>query len=32
MEKDLMLLQDEEGGMDTIVADKWDALKKRGGL
>jgi hypothetical protein len=31
MEKDLLLLQDQDGGMD-FVADKWDALKKRGAL
>jgi hypothetical protein len=32
MEQDLLLLQDEAGGMDTIVVDKWTALKKRGAL
>jgi hypothetical protein len=31
MEKDLLLLQDEDGGMD-VVADKWTALKKRWAL
>jgi hypothetical protein len=32
MEKDLLLLQDQAGGMDTIVVDKWELLKKRGTL
>jgi hypothetical protein len=32
MEQDLLLLQDQAGGMDTVVADKWVALKKRGAL
>jgi hypothetical protein len=32
MEKDLLLLQDQAGGMDTAAADRWDALKKRGAL
>ena len=32
MEQDLPLLQDQAGGMDTIVGDKWTALKKRGAL
>ena len=32
MEQELLLLQDQTGGMDTIVADKWVALKKRGPL
>jgi hypothetical protein len=32
MEQDLLLLQDQAGGMDTVVVDKWAALKKRGAL
>jgi hypothetical protein len=32
MEQDLLLLQDQAGGMDTVAADKWVALKKRGAL
>jgi hypothetical protein len=32
MEKDLLLLQDQAGGMDIVVVDKWVALKKRGAL
>jgi hypothetical protein len=32
MEQDLLLLQDQAGGMDTAAADKWAALKKRGAL
>jgi hypothetical protein len=32
MEQDLLLLQDQAGGMDTAAADKWVALKKRGAL
>ena len=32
MEQDLLLLQDQAGGMDIVVADKWVALKKRGAL
>ena len=32
MEQDLLLLQDEGGGMDTDATDKWAALKKRGVL
>jgi hypothetical protein len=30
MEQDLLLLQDQAGGMDVVVVDKWVALKKRG--
>ena len=29
MEQDLLLLQDEAGGMDVVVANRWVALKKR---
>ena len=29
MEKDLLLLQDQVGGMDTVATDKWAVLKKR---
>ena len=32
MEQDLLLLQDQAGGMDVVATDKWDALKKRGAL
>jgi hypothetical protein len=32
MEQDLFLLQDEAGGMDIVVVDKWAPLKKRGAL
>jgi hypothetical protein len=32
MEQDYLLLQDQVGGMDTVAADKWVALKKRGAL
>jgi hypothetical protein len=32
MEKDSPLLQDQDGMMDTVVSDKWIALKKRGAL
>ena len=32
MEQDLLLLQDQVGGMDTAAADKEAALKKRGAL
>jgi hypothetical protein len=32
MEQDLLLLQDEVGGMDIVVADECTALKKRGAL
>ena len=32
MEKDLLLLHDQVGGMDTVASDKWTALKKRGAL
>jgi len=32
MEQDLLLLQDQAGGMDTATANKWAALKKRGAL
>jgi hypothetical protein len=32
MEKDLLILQDNDGGMDTDVVDRWVALKKRGAL
>jgi hypothetical protein len=32
MEQDLLLLQDQAGGMDIVVVDKWVALKKRGAL
>jgi hypothetical protein len=32
MEQDSLLLQDHAGGMDTVVGDKWVALKKRGAL
>jgi hypothetical protein len=32
MEKDPLLLQDQAGGMDVVVADRWDALKKRWAL
>jgi hypothetical protein len=28
MEKDLLLLQDQAGGIDTIVDDRWVVLKK----
>jgi hypothetical protein len=31
MEKDLLLLQDQAGGMDVVVVDRWVALKKRWG-
>ena len=30
MEQDLLLLQDQAGGMDAAAANKWAALKKRG--
>jgi hypothetical protein len=29
MEQDPLLLQDEASGMDDVVVDGWDALKKR---
>ena len=32
MAQDPPLLQDQAGGMDIVVADKWTALKKRGTL
>jgi hypothetical protein len=32
MEKDLLLLKDWAGGMDTVVVDRWVALKKRWAL
>jgi hypothetical protein len=32
MKKDLLLLQDQVGGMESVVVDKWTALKKRGAL
>jgi hypothetical protein len=32
MEKYLLLLQDLDGGMDIVVADKLATLKKRGAL
>lgn len=32
MEQDLLLLEDQDGGMDTATADKCDALKKTGAL
>jgi hypothetical protein len=32
MEKELLLLQDQAGGMDDVVVDKWDALNKRGSM
>jgi hypothetical protein len=32
MDQDLLLLWNQAGGMDIVVADKWDALKKRGAL
>ena len=32
MEKNLLLLQDQDGGMIIVAADKWVALKKRGAL
>jgi hypothetical protein len=32
MEQDSLLLQDQAGVMDTVVGDKWIALKKRGAL
>jgi hypothetical protein len=32
MEQDSPLLQDQAGVMDTVVGDKWTALKKRGAL
>jgi hypothetical protein len=32
MEKDSSLLQDQVGGMDIVVGDKWIALMKRGAL
>jgi hypothetical protein len=32
MEQDLLLLQDQAGGMDVVVADRWVALKKRWAL
>jgi hypothetical protein len=32
MEQDPLLLQDEAGGMDVVVVDRWDALKKRWAL
>ena len=32
MEQDLLLLQDQAGGMDIVVADKLTALKKIGAL
>jgi hypothetical protein len=28
MEKDLFLLQDQAGGMDVVVVDRWVELKK----
>jgi hypothetical protein len=28
MEKDLLPLQDQVGGMDVVIVDRWDALKK----
>ena len=28
MEQDLLLLQDQAGGMDIVVANRWVALKK----
>jgi hypothetical protein len=32
MEQDLLLLQDQAGGMDAAAADRWAALKKRWAL
>jgi hypothetical protein len=32
MEQDLLLLQDQAGGMDIAAVDKWVALKKRGAM
>jgi hypothetical protein len=32
MEKDLLLLQDQDGGIDNVVVDRWVALNKRGVL
>jgi hypothetical protein len=32
MEQDLLLLQDQDGGMDVVVVDRWAALKERGAL
>jgi hypothetical protein len=32
MEKDPLLLQDQADGMDVVVVDRWDALKKRWAL
>jgi hypothetical protein len=32
MDQDLLLLQNEGGGMDITVVDKWDVMKKRGDL
>jgi hypothetical protein len=32
MEKESLILQDQAGGMDIVVVDKWTALKKRGAL
>jgi hypothetical protein len=32
MEQESPLLQDQAGVMDTVVGDKWTALKKRGAL
>jgi hypothetical protein len=32
MEQDPHLLQDQAGGMDVVVVDRWDALKKRWAL
>ena len=31
MEKELLLLQDQAGGMDTAAADKWAALEEKRG-
>ena len=32
MEQDLLLLQDQAGGMDAFVLDRWVSLKKRWAL
>jgi hypothetical protein len=32
MEQDLLLLQNQVGGMDAAAANKWAALKKRAAL
>ena len=32
MEKESLILQDQAGGMDIVVVDRWVALKKRRAL